>query len=176
MLKHPFACIHCGKGVFSMVWKIDIKKLIISLVIPLAVGGLSALITGGSMDIYGAVTQPPLSPPGWVFPVVWSVLYVLMSVSLYLVWESDAQKEQKTTAFVVFGISLLLNFLWSPIFFAARGFLAAFVVLVLLWLSIIGVIITFYRIRPVAGLLQLPYLLWVTFAGYLNFGVYLLNK
>ena len=159
-----------------MVWKIDIKKLIISLVIPLAVGGLSALVTGGSMDIYGEVTQPPLSPPGWVFPVVWSILYVLMGVSLYLVWASDAPKEQKAAAFVVFGINLLLNFLWSPIFFAARGFLAAFVVLVLLWLSVIGVIIAFSRIKKAAGLLQLPYLLWVTFAGYLNLGVYLLNK
>lgn len=159
-----------------MVWKIDIKKLIISLVIPLAVGGLSALVTGGSMDIYGEVTQPPLSPPGWVFPVVWSILYVLMGVSLYLVRASDAPKEQKAAAFVVFGISLLLNFLWSPIFFAARGFLAAFVVLVLLWLSVIGVIIAFSRIKKTAGLLQLPYLLWVTFAGYLNLGVYLLNK
>ncbi len=159
-----------------MVWKIDIKKLIISLVIPLAVGGLSALVTGGSMDIYGEVTQPPLSPPGWVFPVVWSILYALMGVSLYLVWASDAPKEQKAAAVVVFGISLLLNFLWSPIFFAARGFLAAFVVLVLLWLSVIGVIIAFSRIKKAAGLLQLPYLLWVTFAGYLNLGVYLLNK
>ena len=116
------------------------------------------------------------SPPGWVFPVVWSILYVLMGVSLYLVWASDAPKEQKTAAFVVFGISLLLNFLWSPIFFAARGFLAAFVVLVLLWLSVIGVILAFSRIKKTAGLLQLPYLLWVTFAGYLNLGVYLLNK
>lgn len=159
-----------------MIFKFDLKKLIISLLIPLAVGGLSALISGGGMDFYKTVEKPPLSPPGIVFPIVWSILYILMGISLYLVITKKDMYQTKTSAYVFFALQLFLNFIWSPVFFSAKEYLAAFVILVLMWLAIIGMIVSFFRISKFAGLLQIPYLLWVTFAGYLNLGVYLLNK
>lgn len=159
-----------------MIFKFDLKKLIISLLIPLAVGGLSALISGGGMDFYKTVEKPPLSPPGIVFPIVWSILYILMGISLYLVITKKDMYQSKTSAYVFFALQLFLNFIWSPVFFSAKEYLAAFVILVLMWLAIIGMIVSFFRISKFAGLLQIPYLLWVTFAGYLNLGVYLLNK
>lgn len=159
-----------------MIFKFDLKKLIISLLIPLAVGGLSALISGGGMDFYKTVEKPPLSPPGIVFPIVWSILYILMGISLYLVITKKDMYQSKTSAYVFFALQLFLNFIWSPVFFSAKEYLAAFVILVLMWLAIIGMIVSFFRISKLAGLLQIPYLLWVAFAGYLNLGVYLLNK
>lgn len=159
-----------------MVFKFDLKKLIFSILIPLAVGGLSALISGGGMGFYKTIQKPPLSPPGIVFPIVWTILYILMGVSLYLVITKKDMYQSKTSAYVFFTLQLFLNFIWSPVFFSANEYLAAFIILILLWLSIIGMIITFFRISKLAGLLQIPYLLWVTFAGYLNFAIYLLNR
>lgn len=159
-----------------MILQINWKKLIISLLIPLAVGGLSAFLTRGNMKFYEKVEQPPLAPPGWIFPVVWSILFLLMGISLYLVWISKAHPQQKKTAFAVFALQLFMNFIWSPIFFNMRRYLFAFVILLILWLLIITMITLFYRISKPAGLLQIPYLLWVTFAGYLNLGIYLLNR
>lgn len=158
-----------------MVFKFNLKRFLISIAIPLLTGGLSALITRGNMDIYSGITRPPLSPPGWIFPVVWSILYFLMGVSLYLVWNSDASIYEKQRAFIIFGIQLFLNFIWSPIFFNMQWYLFAFIVLVLLWIFTLGMILSFYNISKTAGLLQIPYLIWLTFAGYLNFAIYLLN-
>lgn len=159
-----------------MIIKIDFKKLIVSLLIPLAVGGLSALITGSDMDIYGKIKQPPLSPPSIVFPIVWTVLYTLMGVSLYLVWTKERRYGNKKCAYIIFAIQLFLNFIWSPIFFSAEKYLLAFIVLVTLWIFAIIMAVLFYKISKPAGLLQIPYILWLTFAGYLNCGIYLLNK
>jgi len=159
-----------------VIFSINFKKLIASLLIPLAVGGISAFIVRNDMNIYETIIRPPLSPPSWIFPVVWTILYLLMGVSLYLVWSSKAPPEQKKTAFVFFALQLLLNFLWSPIFFGMQNFLLAFVVLVSMWLFTVGMIISFYKISKPAGILQLPYLIWLTFAGYLNFSIYVLNK
>ena len=159
-----------------MIIKINFKKLVVSLLIPLAVGGLSALITGGDMDIYGKIKQPPLAPPSIVFPIAWSILYTLMGISLYLVWTKDRTYANKKCAYVIFGIQLALNFIWSPIFFSARQYLLAFVVLICLWIFAIIMTVLFYKISKPAGLLQIPYILWLTFAGYLNLGIYLLNK
>lgn len=158
-----------------MVFKFNLKRFLISISIPLLIGGLSALITSGNMDIYSSIVRPPLSPPSWVFPVVWSILYFLMGVSLYLVWNSDASENERQRAFLLFIIQLFLNFIWSPIFFNKQWFLFAFVVLVFLWVVTLLMIISFYKISKPAGLLQIPYLLWLTFAGYLNFAIYLLN-
>ncbi len=159
-----------------MIFKFDLKKLILSLFIPLAVGGLSALISGGGMDFYKTIERPPLSPPGIVFPIVWTLLYILMGISLYLVITKKDMYLNKTGAYIFFALQLFLNFIWSPVFFSANEYLAAFVILVFLWLSIIGMIVSFFRISKLAGLLQIPYLLWVTFAGYLNLAIYLLNR
>ncbi len=158
-----------------MVFKFNLKKFLISIAIPLGVGGLSALLTSGNMAIYSKIVRPPLSPPSLLFPVVWSVLYFLMGVSLYIVWNSNADYEEKSRAITIFGIQLFLNFIWSPIFFNGQRFLLAFIVLVLLWMFVLAMIVVFYRVSKLAGLLQIPYLIWLTFAGYLNLAIYLLN-
>ena len=154
--------------------KINIKKLLINLALPLAVGGLSALISGG-MGNYQVMNQPPLSPPGWVFPVVWTILYLLMGYGAYRVSQSGAEQEEIRKAMGVYWAQLALNFLWSPVFFGLQWYLVAFFILVALWVLIYLTINRFSKLDKLAGDLLIPYLLWVTFAGYLNFGVYLLN-
>jgi len=154
---------------------IKLKPLLINLFIPLAVGGLSALLTMDSMETFSSLNQPPLSPPGWLFPVVWTILYTLMGIAAYLVYTSNKPKKQINTALIVYGIQLFFNFFWSIIFFNRADYLFAFVWLVILWALILANIILFYRISKPAGILLIPYLLWVTFAGYLNFAIYLLN-
>ena len=154
--------------------KIQWKTLIICIAIPLAVGGLSALLTQNSMMAFGELTQPKLSPPAWLFPVVWSILYVLMGVASYLIVTSDKPARSRT-ALTVYGLQLFFNFFWSIIFFRLEAYLFAFVWLVILWVLILLTAVLFYRIRKSAGYLMIPYLLWVTFAGYLNLGIYLLN-
>ncbi len=105
-----------------MIFKLDLKKFLISIAIPLSVGGISALIVHGNTDIYSKINQPPLAPPSWVFPVVWTVLYLLMGISLYIVWNTRADSGKKQLAFLLFGIQLFLNLIWSPIFFGLQLF------------------------------------------------------
>ena len=155
--------------------KINKKLLIICLVIPLAVGGLAALLTGGGMDTFETLNQPPLSPPGWLFPVVWTILYILMGIASYLVLTSGKSRESIRRALVLYGIQLAFNFLWPILFFSLSAYLFAFIWLVALWLLILATTVSFYRISDIAGYLMIPYLIWVTFAGYLNLGIYLLN-
>ena len=155
--------------------KIQWKKLLMALAIPLAVGGLSALITGGMGETYREFLQPPLSPPGWVFPVVWTVLYLLMGYASYRVYTALVDEEKKRKALTFYFAQLALNFLWSPVFFGLGWYLAAFFVLVALWVLIYLTMRQFSAIDELAGDLLLPYILWVTFAGYLNLGVYFLN-
>ena len=155
--------------------KINLKKLLICLGIPLAVGGLSALITGSSMADYSMLHQPPLSPPGWLFPIVWTILYLLMGYASYRVLESGAPKEEIKKALTLYGLQLFFNFLWPLVFFGLNWYLVAFFVLVALWVLIFLTMRAFTKIDERAGDLMLPYILWVTFAGYLNLGVYLLN-
>ena len=153
-----------------------IKTLLIALLLPLAVGGLSALISGGMGGDYAQLVKPPLSPPGWLFPVVWTVLYLLMGYASYRVYTSDAPQEQKRRALVVYLAQLVLNFLWSPVFFGLGWLLPAFFILVALWVLILITANKFSQIDKLAGDLLIPYLLWVTFAGYLNFAFFLLNR
>ena len=151
------------------------KLLLLCLGIPLVVGGLSALLSGNGMKVFSELNQPPLSPPGWLFPVVWTILYLAMGLASYLVLTSGAPTEAIRGAIRVYAIQLAVNFFWSILFFRFSVYLASFAWLVLLWGLIIVTTIRFYRIRERAGDLLVPYLVWVTFAGYLNFGVYLLN-
>ena len=154
--------------------KFEWKKLLIALGIPLAVGGLAALLSGGMSD-YGAMNKPPLSPPGWVFPVVWSILYLLMGYASYRIWTSDAPNADKRRALLLYGAQLLANFVWPLLFFGGEMFLAALIWLVFLWILIFLSIRAFSKIDERAGDLLIPYILWVTFAAYLNLGIYLLN-
>ncbi|MBQ3044418.1 MAG: tryptophan-rich sensory protein [Clostridia bacterium] len=154
-----------------------IKPYVISCAIALAVGGLSALLTAGSMDLYSEIVQPPLAPPSFLFPVVWTVLYILMGIGAAMIYlEKDRMPREVSHALIVYAVNLFLNFFWSIIFFNMRAFLFSFIWLVLLWATIIVMIIKFRRIKPLAGYLQIPYLVWVTFAGYLNLAIYILNK
>ncbi len=156
--------------------KLKWKQLLICIAVPLGVGGLSAWLSTSSMAEFAALNKPILSPPGWLFPVVWTVLYVLMGLASYIILTSGASKDKTSKALTLYAIQLAVNFFWSIIFFRLSLYLFAFIWLVLLWLLIIATTIRFYRINERAGDLMIPYLLWVTFAGYLNFGIYLLNR
>ena len=155
--------------------KINWKQLLIALGIPLAVGGLAALISGGGMGDYGQLNQPPLSPPGWLFPIVWTILYLLMGYASYRVYTAGADPIQTRNALILYGVQLFLNFLWPLVFFGLGWYLTAFWLLLLLWIAIFLTIRAFSAIDEPAADLLLPYILWVSFAGYLNLGVYLLN-
>ncbi len=155
--------------------KIHLKKLLIAIGIPLLVGGLSALLTMGSMSSFEEVRKPPLSPPSWLFPVVWTILFILMGIASYLIVTAE-ENALKLPAIVLYGTQLFFNFFWSIIFFNFEAYLFAFVWLIILWLLILATTVTFYKISKPAAFLLIPYLLWVTFAGYLNFGIFLLNR
>ena len=154
--------------------KLNWKRLLINLAIPLGVGGLSALLSGGMRD-YNGFNQPPLSPPGWIFPIVWTALYLLMGYAAYRVQVSGKDPEQINKAMRLYWAQLALNFLWSPVFFGLHWYLVAFFLLVAMWALIYLTMQAFSKLDETAGDLLIPYILWVTFAGYLNLGVYLLN-
>lgn len=157
------------------VKKINMKLLAICIAIPLVVGAISALLTKDSMMIFQTVNKPPLSPPGWLFPVVWTILYTFMGIASYLVLTSEGTMEEKSQAISVYFYQLLVNFLWSTWFFNLQWYVFAFFWLILLWVLIFVTLVRFYRLSKPAGYLMVPYLLWVTFAGYLNLGIALLN-
>jgi len=148
------------------------KKRLICWAIPLAVGGLATLLSGG-MGTYRVINQPPLSPPGWVFPIVWTILYLMMGEASFRILISENPKAKN--ALFAYGIQLFLNFLWPLFFFGGQMYLTAFLILIALWIAIVITLRRFSKIDESAGDLLIPYLLWVTFAGYLNFGVFLLN-
>ena len=158
------------------MWK-KIKPYVISIAIALAVGGLSALLTAGNMNIYDRIITPPLSPPPILFPIVWTILYTLMGVSSARIYiKGKEQNIDVSGALLVYALQLAVNFFWSIIFFNMQAFLFAFVWIILLWLVIIVMIKRFYEIDPLSAWLQIPYLLWVTFAAYLTFAIYILNR
>ncbi len=158
------------------MWK-KYKSYIVSVLIALLVGGLSALLTKNNMDIYENINTPPLSPPGWLFPIVWGILFVLMGISAARVYEVG-KKENKdvSSSLKIYALQLAVNFLWSIIFFNMQAYLLAFLWLVLLWVLIFKMIKEFNKTDSLAAKLQIPYLLWVTFAGYLNFMIWILNR
>lgn len=153
---------------------INLKSLIISLLVSLGVGGLASLATRDSMQIYKFIKLPPFAPPSMVFPIVWIILYTLMGISAYMIYESSSK--YKSLALTVYSIQLIVNFVWPLLFFNGRMFSAAFICLLILWLLVLWMIILFYRVNHWAAYLQIPYIIWLTFAAYLNFSVFLLNR
>lgn len=140
-----------------------------------AVGGLSGWLTREGAKSYSeSIVQPPLSPPGIVFPIVWGLLFLLMGIGAARIWLAPASRE-RTRGIVLFLIQLAFNFFWSILFFNLRMYGAALVWLAVLWVLILGMLLTFRKVDRMAARLQIPYLLWVTFAAYLNFGVWMLN-
>lgn len=157
------------------MWK-KIKPYVISVLISLAVGGLSALLTRGNMDVYERIVRPPLAPPMWLFPVAWGILFVLMGISAALVYDKSLREPQKVQeALVVYALQLAVNFFWSIIFFNLQAYWFAFFWLLLLWILILRMIVMFFPLDTTAAYLQIPYLLWVTFAGYLTLAIAILN-
>ena len=150
----------------------NFKIYLKSILIPIIIGAIVGFITFGAMD-YSSLVQPPLSPPAILFPIVWSILYVLMGVS-YGILESNSLVDSNINS--IYYWQLFVNALWSIFFFVFKWRLFAFLWILLLLALVIIMIIRFYEKNKVAGLLQLPYLAWVTFASYLNIAIYLLNR
>ena len=156
--------------------KINYTALAICVAIPLIVGGAAGLLTREATAAYGSTAvMPPLSPPAWLFPVAWTILYILMGIASYFVFTSDATADEKRQALTLYAVQLAVNFIWPLVFFNAGAYTAAAAVILLLWVLIIATAVSFFRISPTAGYLMIPYILWVTFAAYLNIGVALLN-
>ncbi len=149
---------------------------IICMLIPLAIGGLSAWLTMGSMALYGSLTLPPLAPPSWVFPAVWTVLFLLMGAASWLVWQADAPLEERKRAMGLYGVQLAVNFVWPLLFFRAERYLLAFFWLILLLWLVAVTARAFAKICSRAAWMLAPYLAWLLFAGYLNLFVWLLNR
>ena len=140
------------------------------------VGALSGWLTREGTQLYNeTIIQPPLSPPSIVFPIVWAILFALMGIGAARVYLAPASNN-RSRALLVFLVQLAVNFFWSIIFFNLQAFGFAFLWLLLLWVLILWMIVRFWRVEPLAAWLQIPYLLWVTFAADLNFGVWLLNR
>ena len=152
---------------------IKTKPFIISLLIPLAIGALSGVVTSGSMERYAQMVKPPLAPPSWLFPVVWTILFILMGIASYLIYMSG--NPEKKSALFFYGAQLVVNFIWPIIFFNFGKYLFAFIWLMFLWVWVIIMNVKFYRINRSAGLMIIPYVIWLTFAAYLNFFAYYLN-
>lgn len=151
------------------------KTLLLCLVIPLAAGGIGALLAGGFSGSYEAMYRPLLSPPGWVFPVVWTLLYLLMGYASYLVYTSEASMPRKRRALTVYAVQLVINMLWPLFFFHLGWYTFAFIWLLLLIAAVLLCRMLFRYIEKRAGDLLLPYLIWLFFAAYLNLGVAILN-
>lgn len=149
-----------------------IKTYIISILTPLVLGGAVGLLTSGSMR-YDSLTKPPLSPPALLFPIAWTILYTLMGVS-HGILKANRLSDDNTE--LIYYAQLIVNLIWPVLFFAFEWRLAAFVWILLLDALVITMTVRFYRINRAAGLLQIPYVLWVLFATYLNLAVWMLNR
>jgi tryptophan-rich sensory protein len=149
------------------------KAYIISIVIALAIGGLSSWLTRGNMNIYDEISIPPLSPPMWLFPIVWGILYILMGISSAAIYKSVDPK--KGSALRIYALQLIVNFFWPLIFFNMRAFGFSVIWLALLIALVITMIVLFAKINLKTAYLQIPYILWLMFAMYLTVGVYILN-
>ncbi len=157
--------------------KKTIKSYIIGMLIPIGVGLLAAFLTRGNMDIYQNLSKPSLVPPGIVFPIVWTVLYTLMGISSVRIYQKGRfDMVSRNKALYIYGLQLIVNFVWTLVFFNKGAYLLSFILIVVLWILILAMILKFKEIDKAAAILQIPYLLWVTFAGYLSLMIYLLNR
>lgn len=146
---------------------------LISILIALAVGGLSAIFSHNCMDAFDVLKKPVFAPPGWVFPIVWTALFILMGISAAIIYNSNSP--ERTSALWLYAAQLFVNFWWTIIFFCWQLRLFAFVWILLLIALVIGMIVRFIRINKVAGLIQLPYLAWLFLAAALNLSIFILN-
>lgn len=153
-----------------------VLKFIISILVCQLAGGIGAIFTTPQIGgWYSNLTKPSFNPPNWIFGPVWTLLFILMGIALFLVWDKAGDNKEKIKAFYAFFIQLALNILWSVLFFGLQSPGASFIEIIILWMAILVSLVYFYRISKIAGLLLLPYLLWVSFAGFLNYTIWKLN-
>lgn len=155
--------------------KSKIKPYAVSILLALAVGGLSGFLTSLGMDSFDALTKPPLTPPSFLFPIVWTVLFILMGVGAARIFMIEPTAA-RNRALILYVVQLAVNFLWSIIFFNPQAYAFAFFWLILLWVLILTMIYLFCKVDKPAALIQIPYAIWVTFAGYLNLMIWLMNR
>jgi len=156
--------------------KAKLLKLLGSLILPIGLGSIAGIITAKEISAwYVALNKPSFNPPGYLFGPVWSALYILMGVSMFLIWNTP-KTTLRQKALTVFGVQLFFNFWWSILFFSFHTILLSLVDILLLWFLIIYMITLFKKIKPVAAYLQIPYLLWLTFATVLNICIWYLNR
>lgn len=154
----------------------NILKLILSIVICQLAGFIGAIFTMDSIPTwYAALNKPSFNPPNNVFGPVWTILYVMMGISMFLIWKEGLKNKDVKNAFIFFIIQLILNASWSVVFFGGHSVLGGLIVIVLLWLAVLYCIISFRKISRVASILLIPYLLWITFATLLNYYILILN-
>ncbi len=150
--------------------KIDIKKLLFYIIITVVIGSIPSLFIKIS-EIYKTLNKPPLSPPGFLFPIVWTILFILMGISIYRVVMIDNKNDAK----LIYFIQLIVNALWTPIFFGLNEYFLAFLWILMLILLVLTMLILFSKIDKISVYLNIPYLIWLLFASYLTFGVFILN-
>jgi translocator protein len=153
----------------------NIFPVILCIALPLIVGSISGIATSGNITTwYAALNKPVFNPPNYLFGPVWTILYILMGISLFLIWKSPSG-DARNYALAIFGLQLVLNFTWSFIFFHFKQAGWAFVEIIMVWISVLAMIIIFHRVSKTAAFLQIPYLLWVSFASVLNGFIWWLN-
>ncbi len=151
-------------------------KLIISIALPVAVGATSGFFTATGVDSwYQTINKPSWNPPGWIFGPVWTTLYVMMGIALFLVWKSNTNEALKKTAITLFAVQMVLNFFWSFIFFKQEQPGWALVEIIVLWVAILLTIFAFAKVNKTAAWLLVPYISWVSFATILNYTIWKLN-
>ncbi|MFH1978324.1 MAG: TspO/MBR family protein [Candidatus Aenigmatarchaeota archaeon] len=153
-----------------------IVKLIISVIIAELAGIIGSVFTAPNIPTwYATINKPFFNPPSWIFAPVWTTLFVLMGISLFLIWDKGFKKKENKQAVYVFGAQLVLNVIWSLLFFGLQSPFYAFIEIIILWIAILVTIWKFYKIDKKAAWLLVPYILWVTFAAFLNLNIWLLN-
>jgi len=150
---------------------------LIAIVISFAAGAIGSLATMSSIPTwYAALNKPPFNPPNWLFGPAWTILYIMMGISSYLIWEKGWEKPEVKIALALFAIQLILNSSWSVLFFGTHSLIRGFVCIVFLWFAILLTMIKFFALSSTAGWLLVPYILWVSFASILNYFIMVLNK
>ncbi len=158
-----------------------IWRIALAIAVPLGGGLIISLFTRDAMSKFGSFNQPPLAPPAWLFPVAWTILYVLMGLASYFIWKKGydskkvADKSASRTALIIYGIQLGFNFVWTPFFFSLGWYWFAFAWLLIMWALVVVLMVKAYKISRPAFWMLLPYIIWCTFAAYLNCGIAILN-
>jgi tryptophan-rich sensory protein len=161
---------------WGKIWRITL-----AIAVPLGGGFIISLFTRDAMSKFSEFNQPPLAPPAWLFPVAWTALYVLMGIASYFIWKKGhdsqkaADKSASKIALIIYAIQLVFNFVWTPLFFSLGWYWPAFAWLMVMWILIIVLMVKSYKISRPAFWMLLPYIIWCTFAAYLNCGIVILN-